>query len=373
MFNLIITGKCSKNCSFCFTEEDARKNDLYEHMSLEYIKEIAERYEYKKKGHVLKLLGGEPTEHPQFLEIIEYAKKEQIPIYLISNLLFGEKILKGILSNIDIFTSFLVNGAELTEKNRLPLFIKNFNKVSRKFAFSKRGSKQRFTLAQTVPKDNFEAIDYSEYLNQLKGALDFSNLGGIRIGIGLNGKYLLNNKKLGDKVAEIVRFNLANNLETQFDCQFPPCIFRKELFEELESEKFSLWNMVTQNPDAKTFPGGICNDAAYDLLPDESLLYCYQTQSLISEKLPDIEKAATKAAIDESFIGTLGAGFDHLTTHHIRAKYLQEREKFKTLDECKDCHLYPQYCGSLCLGCYSGITQPTAVTFNPTVEPETAV
>jgi len=367
MFNMIITGKCSKNCSFCFTEEEARTDNKYEHMSLEYIKDITERYEYKKRGHTLKLLGGEPTEHPEFIEIIEYAKKAQIPVYLISNLLFGPKVQKCILDNIDIFKSFLVNGAELTEKNRLPNFTKNFNKISRKFAYSKRGSKQRFTLAQTIPDVNFDDINFTTYLGQLKKALDFNNLGGIRIGLGLSGKYLLNNKALGDKVAEIVRFNLANNLATQFDCQFPPCIFRKELFDELESPKFSLWHMVTENPDAKTFPGGICHEAAYDLLPDESLLYCYQTQSAISDKLPDIEKEIDTQELSESFIGQLGAGLDHIVTRHIRSRYLEEKEQFATPDECKSCHLYPEYCGSLCLGCHVGekmqqeANQPTLV------------
>ena len=366
MFNMIITGKCSKNCSFCFTEEEARKENKYEHMTLDYIKDITERYEYKKRGFTLKLLGGEPTEHPDFIEIIEYAKKAQIPVYLISNLLFGPKVQQAILANIDIFKNFLVNGAELTEKNRMPLFSKNFNKISRKFAFSKRGSKKRFALALTIPEEGFEEIDFTGYLNELKRSLDFNNLGCIRLGLGLSGTYLLHNKALGDKVAEVVRFNIANNLDTQFDCQFPPCIFREELFEELESPKFSLWQTVTQDPDAKTFPGGVCHEAAYDLLPDESLLYCYQTQSSISDKLPEIEK---EIDLTGSFISNLGAGLDHVVTRHVRARYMEEKDRFATPETCKSCHLYPDYCGSLCLGCHVGqeekelAAQPIRVQF----------
>lgn len=352
MFNMIITGKCSKNCSFCFTEEEARKEKKYDDMSLDYIKAIVEKYEYKKRGHVLKLLGGEPTEHPQFLDIIEYASKEQIPVYLISNFLFGTKIQEGILRHIDTFTSFLVNGAELAEKNRLKNFAKNFNKIAYQFAQSKQGSKQKFTLAQTIPDTHYDVINFTEYLKSLKKELDFSSLGNIRIGLGLSGTYLLHNKKLGEKVTEILRFNRENRLGTQFDCQFPPCIFTDEQFKEFETPSFSLWNNVTANPDAKTFPGGICHMPAFDLMPDETLLYCYQTQSAISPKLLDLENSIDPEMLKDSFIGKLGAGLDHVVSQRLRASYLEEREKRPTLDECKGCHLYPQYCGSLCLGCY---------------------
>lgn len=352
MFNMIITGKCSKNCSFCFTEEEARKESKYDEMSLDYIKGIVERYEYKKRGHVLKLLGGEPTEHSHFTDIIEYAAREGVPVYLISNFLFGQKIQECILDNLGIFTSFLVNGAELAEKNRLKLFAKNFNKIAYEFGKQKPGNKKHFTLAQTIPDTNYEIINFTEYLKHLKRELDFSNLGNIRIGLGLSGTYLLNNKKVGEKVAEILRFNRANRLGTQFDCQFPPCIFTDEQFEEFETPSFSLWNSVTANPDAKTFPGGICHMPAFDLMPDETLLYCYQTQAAISPKLPEIEQTMGQEELSGTFIGKLGAGLDHVVSQRLRADYLIEREKHATPDACKQCHLFPQYCGSLCLGCH---------------------
>lgn len=50
--------------------------------------------------HFAQILGGEPTQHPQFEQFIEEASKRNIKVVLISNFLFNSDILDIVKSHI---------------------------------------------------------------------------------------------------------------------------------------------------------------------------------------------------------------------------------------------------------------------------------
>lgn len=64
-----LTNNCTMNCSHCMV--DASENG--EHMDFELFKEVL-KFNKQYDPMVLLISGGEPTEHPQFLEILEHLK-----------------------------------------------------------------------------------------------------------------------------------------------------------------------------------------------------------------------------------------------------------------------------------------------------------
>lgn len=67
--HILITGRCNSSCAFCFTREELKEI----HFPYSLISEIIKDY-YGKGYRIIVLSGGEPTIHPDFLEIVKSAK-----------------------------------------------------------------------------------------------------------------------------------------------------------------------------------------------------------------------------------------------------------------------------------------------------------
>ena len=120
MFNFIITGTCSKGCSFCFTEEVARLKHSLGEMSVDQLNKLLDYYEFSPiKGEFsdVRILGGEPTQHSNFQGIADAVILRGLKINLFSNFLFGETTKEYIVNKIRGFRWMLPNSAELNEKN----------------------------------------------------------------------------------------------------------------------------------------------------------------------------------------------------------------------------------------------------------------
>jgi len=69
VIHLLITKKCNSNCLFCFSEKELVKK----HLPMNLINKIIQKY-FNLGYRILVLSGGEPTIHPNFIEIISSAK-----------------------------------------------------------------------------------------------------------------------------------------------------------------------------------------------------------------------------------------------------------------------------------------------------------
>ena len=82
-----ITNRCYMNCSHCMIDA----SPLGEHMTLEVYSQALDFVErYSCFGSMVMLSGGEPTDHPNILEMIDRALAKQIKVLLLSNGLFVE-------------------------------------------------------------------------------------------------------------------------------------------------------------------------------------------------------------------------------------------------------------------------------------------
>ncbi|MGF6905775.1 radical SAM protein [Fusobacterium sp. PH5-44] len=76
-----ITEKCNLNCNVCYANSGEGQ-----HLSLNKIKKMIDFYQEAEynKAEILQISGGEPTLHPNIIEIIAYAKTAGIPFVMLN-------------------------------------------------------------------------------------------------------------------------------------------------------------------------------------------------------------------------------------------------------------------------------------------------
>jgi len=293
--NLILTKECAKKCSFCFTGDYSKSTE----MSLEFIEKIIKQF--NNDDTHFRLLGGEPTQHNQFSEILKLLGKYNVSYNIISNLLFDKSTLKAIINSKNRF--ILCNGMELDQKNRIKKFKENWNTLRENNVSSK--------LAITL--DNYSTKEYfEEYIKFLVQELQYIPL--IRIGYDLSGKYLINNKNMGIIVDLIHKISPLS--EISFDCQVPLCTLNKYIPNDYRDNNIN------------------CQGIPLDIFYDGSAIHCYPASNI---KIKDIFKYKSILEIQKA----------------MRLQYKKLENNIKIPIECSNCNHYLfDRCKSLCLGCY---------------------
>lgn len=295
--NLILTKECDKRCSFCFTHNYDKNTE----MSIDFIKKLV--YEHPEITG-FSLLGGEPTQHSQFIEIINYLDKENIDFRLITNMLFNENILTEILNSK--CSSLLCNGMELDKNKRIELFSYNWNKLN---------SQIDCYLAITI--SDYHTIEYFlNYCSFIKKYIQ--NIKFIRIGLDLKGDYIINNHLLGD-IIKIIWNTLANDKTNLiFDCFLPHCIFNYKIEDEL----------IYMSEDKYMYNAN-CEGAIGDIFNDGTMIYCYPLQSV---------------KVDNIFENSLFNSFSILNNQYI----VKNNHHHET---CLKCEHLLKTCSGICLAC----------------------
>mgnify|MGYP003640071437 CR=1 FL=1 len=335
MFNFIITGTCSKGCSFCFTEEQARIQHTLGEMDVEYVNKLLDYYKFDPNKMTstnesdVRILGGEPTQHSNFTGIIDTIIKRGLKINLVSNFLFGEKIQKYIVNNIKHFRWMLPNSAELDEKNRLNLWLKNYIAIYDAYAASWGfEDSPRLFLSLTISRD-WKERKHFEYIKWLASKIP-NRLNAIRMGLDLTGTYLINNKELGKELTELEKFAHVNNIRITSDCQVPPCLWEGETEEA-----------VRANTSLATFQYGMdltCGFMPIDAFPDGTSTMCYPLKGAVNHDMFNLP------------------GKDKLNTlvKEYAKDYISYSETFNKPEECLNCSFYLKGCNGICGGCLHG-------------------
>ena len=334
MFNLIINGTCSKGCSFCFTEEVARLQDTLGEMSPEYVDKLLGYYEFnptKGPDSDVRILGGEPTQHSNFIGIIDTIIKRDLKINLVSNFLFGQEIKDYIVKNIRSFRWMLPNSAELNEKNRLNLWKKNYLAIFEAYENS-WGFEQspRLYLSLTISRD-YKERNHFEYIKWLCSQIQ-NKVKAIRIGLDLTGTYLLNNKELGKELSRILKFGEVNNILVNSDCQIPPCLWEGDTQEAVMMNSYNFATFNSHKADLT------CGHLPIDVFPDGTSSNCYPLKGVVNVDVFDI-KGNNKI---ETLVKT------------YNKKYVADYMKYDLPEDCLNCVFYPMGCNGICGGCLHG-------------------
>lgn len=318
MPNIILTKKCNKNCSYCFASKD---ND---EMSLSTFSSILD----KIKSKHIQLLGGEPTLHSQFDEVLRlaYNKEEIESITLISNFLFSDDILNTLISFINKNPKkigFLINSTDLDIGNRMEVFKKNYNKIYEVMYSHNR----ELNVVCGITIDENKTYEY--YLQYIDYLIENIVIERMRISLRFPGDdkdnfYFINNTKLGDTIVFITKKLLNENIAPNIDCIHFECMYSSK-------EEFKFLTKFLKGSN-KT----MCNMCPSDFLPNGESIHCYPCSN-IKVNYSDFD---SDVKIKESLLSL----------------YKEKEKNIKLPNTCLTCKRYiNKKCAGPCLGFFSKI------------------
>lgn len=258
MANLILTTECQRNCKFCFSKNDLRISEINEENFIKIIDFISTEHKF------VNLVGGEPTIHKNFTEILEF---------LIINNFY-----------IQVFTNGLIS------KENLEKIVKilNYNSIKKEHLYFSVNLSSGINKIQRNTLKKLNTLSYPSYTIQSKeddlmflvDTIRSYNLDPtIRLGLALpsigSGNEYLPIEHYRSVAKNII--NLTNNSEgitIKLDCGFPLCMFK---FEELEN--------LNKDENHFRFDCG----QAIDIYPDLSVTNCFALKNIARENIEDFE------------------------------------------------------------------------------------
>jgi MoaA/NifB/PqqE/SkfB family radical SAM enzyme len=225
--NLIITDKCNRSCPYCFARRKIQsKTDIGNkstgpiHISFKNFVKCLEFLERNSRGK-LKILGGEPTLHPNFEEMISYTLDSGFSIIVFTNGLWPRSVQKFF---------------EKTAKTEKVNFIFNINEPEMQTARenslqaeSLRIAGNRGLIGFNIYREEFSLQFIPELINK------FSLKKDVRLGLaspvfGGNNSHVATSrlrwigKSLVIQLQELERQDVLGS----FDCGIPLCMFEEE-------------------------------------------------------------------------------------------------------------------------------------------------
>jgi MoaA/NifB/PqqE/SkfB family radical SAM enzyme len=157
-----ITHKCNLSCSYCFI----KANSTESHLPYRVISRIA-KFTGDRGLMEVRLSGGEPTLHPDFLRIYEVFRKNNVYVSVATNCLWTDKIKDFLFSRDDLWViASLDANEESHNKNRngsFEIVLKNL------FELRKKNPSARIRLNTVLTKDTYKNLEYvSEIASKLK-------------------------------------------------------------------------------------------------------------------------------------------------------------------------------------------------------------
>jgi organic radical activating enzyme len=274
----------------------------------------------------LKLLGGEPTAHPEFPRVLTILRQEGASACLISNLLFESEMIRNSLRQAikdKVIDGCLSNAAELDTEAKMNCYVCNYQDMQT--AFDLCGS-YGFVAAGITLSRHKSAEEEMVYIERLVKAVEIRRL---RISLDFQAEnqfdgFFIGNKKYGDKIKAVIYKCLDLRIPVSWDCKIYPCLFSKEVFQK------DIQGFIPQIRS-------LCpvDDAPFDIFPDMSYSHCYPARMLSGKNILKFKRLSESMGEIAFLKNALRA---------IQKKSLPE--------DCRGCSYYRTgQCDSLCLGC----------------------
>lgn len=270
MANISITSQCNQHCKYCFARDYYRRyspgiefmSDSLFHDALDFL---------DRSGiQQVRLLGGEPTLHPRFIDFMEEIRRKGLPTMIFSNGLIEDPVLEYIDSR---------NNRDVALVIHLAMTGRSSEKAIRR---------QRRTL-KILGEKAMIGINIDRPSDDLSGLLETVRRFGlapyIRLGLAhpslVGSNQYLHPGRYGDVGLSLIQLLEEGEMQGvgfHFDCGFVPCLFR------------SLpWERVRDVLSRAVF---VCGPVP-DILADGSLVPCYPLAGWISPERLDLFDTAT--------------------------------------------------------------------------------
>jgi radical SAM protein with 4Fe4S-binding SPASM domain len=290
MANLTVSAVCNQHCPYCFTSDHL--NDGRASRSFLEIGDFDTRLDFLDRSGIdqVRLLGGEPTLHPQFPELVGRARARGKKIVVFTNGLMSEESLACLEELPATECTVLVNvndpaeaGEETTERQRA--------------AIHRLG--ERALLGFNIYRADFQPDFLLSLIAEASCRL------AVRLGIAhpcLSGdnRYIHPNQyvSVGQKIVRFARVAARAGVTVEFDCGFVRCMFSDEDLKTLEALGADV--------------GWRCNPIL-DVGIDGQVIHCYPLSRLGNLPLtPETDAPALRSA------------FESLTRSYRQAGVFQE-------------------------------------------------
>ena len=244
--DISISNHCSKGCSYCY-RKSAKNNEF---MTFEQYEHVLDALNHPKYGNVFQVAlgGGEPLEHPEFVQIIEATlKREIVPNFTTNGMFLTEDVCKAIHGKVGAVALSITRVGEL-EQEKLAMLRKYDIRTNVHYVLSAKNIGEAIEIVSGKYNEVFEgvnAIIFLTYKPAERGTTD-----GVL--------------KAGDKMERFVqKVNEYDNdgLKIGFDACFVPNLLQKgfkhaELVDVCEAGFFSVYVDHKMNVSPCSFSGG---------------------------------------------------------------------------------------------------------------------
>ncbi len=259
MANISITSVCNRSCAFCFAHEAARSGS--QNMGEREFENVLNFLERSGIDQV-RLLGGEPTLHPGFVEMVEMALRRGFRVMVFSNGILAEPVLQLLEAQDPERVTILLN-VSVRDRRQTQTLHRLGPRISLSYTISDSGSDfsfligmiQEFGLAQCVRLGL--AHPSPEGRNKFLHPRDYPAAGRV--------------------VLDFWRRARDEGIQISFDCGFVPCMFPEGALAELGTEAVDI--------------GPRCSPVL-DVLPDCRVVPCFPLAGFAPDSLSDTVTAA---------------------------------------------------------------------------------
>ena len=276
MANIMLTEVCNLRCPYCFANEFVNGNVNDKHISLENFKKALD-FSFTGENERIGIIGGEPTVHPQFKEIMEILiYDERVRDFVVfTNLINADKYINVLVNpkaRLTVNCNTEANmGSNLYKRmlNNLDTFLNDYY------------MKDRITLGINMYKPDFEY----EYIVELLKKYGFSH---VRTSIVVPNTDTLRGrnpieyfKDMKESVFRFFRELEKINVMPTYDCNLlPQCLVTPEENEWLKT----FWQYEAKSKNYCN----LCDDCkctpVIDILPNLDAVRCFGMSS--AHKVP---------------------------------------------------------------------------------------
>jgi hypothetical protein len=275
MTNISIITTCNRTCGYCFSGVDISR----ELMRIEHFARVLDLLERSGQAEV-RLLGGEPTLHPAFPEMLAMAMKRNHSVLVFSNGQMPKAALDALAAADPDRCSVLLN---------MPCPQDEASEHRNQFERTCQALGPRASIGINIYRPGLPLGSALEAIESF-GLRRFVRLGLAHPRLGAKNKFLHPKfyRRVGWEILQLARQALRSRIALSLDCGFVPCMFDPEFFELQKKEardprsddspnsaqcRQESDNVFSETYDAEQV--GRCCGPIPDVLPDLSAIACY--------------------------------------------------------------------------------------------------
>jgi organic radical activating enzyme len=249
-------------------------------MSFEYFTSLLDKFQ---DLNIVKLLGGEPTNHPEFKKFVTELIRRKIDYILFTNLLFPDDITEFMAEAVKApQTRLLINSTDIDVKDRIKVWSSNYNRIYESAYAVNREENLTCGITFDEEKDYKYYINYIDFLLQHIHKIEYVRLS-LTFPEKLDDKnqfYAINNKALGEKMLIVSRKIIDLNAKPNIDCTIYPCMFENK-------EEWKFLRKFSDSPISTR-----CMNNHHQVLNTGEMFYCYPLRGSLDDDIIGYETNA---------------------------------------------------------------------------------